>query len=201
MEKQWKLGCVVMAAGNARRYGDNKLAAQLRGRSLILRALEAVPTEAIYSAVVVTQYPEIMRLAWEFHFAAVYNEHPDYGISHTIELGLTGLRDCDGVMFLVSDQPLLRRKSVAALARLWKSHPDSIAALSHGGVRGNPCVFPARFYPELLELTEDRGGNAVIRRHEEDLVLLEVDARELTDVDTPEALRSLTVELGSGPHT
>lgn len=201
MEKQWKLGCVVMAAGNARRYGDNKLAAQLRGRSLILRALEAVPTEAINSAVVVTQYPEIMRLAGEFHFAAVYNEHPDYGISHTIELGLTGLRDCDGVMFLVSDQPLLRRKSVAALARLWKSHPDSIAALSHGGVRGNPCVFPARFYPELLELTEDRGGNAVIRRHEEDLVLLEVDARELTDVDTPEALRSLTAELGSGPHT
>lgn len=201
MEKQWKLGCVVMAAGNARRYGDNKLAAQLRGRSLILRALEAVPTEAIDSAVVVTQYPEIMRLAGEFHFAAVYNEHPDYGISHTIELGLTGLRDCDGVMFLVSDQPLLRRKSVAALAHLWKSHPDSIAALSHGGVRGNPCVFPARFYPELLELTEDRGGNAVIRRHEEDLVLLEVDARELTDVDTPEALRSLTVELGSGPHT
>ena len=201
MEKQWKLGCVVMAAGNARRYGDNKLAAQLRGRSLILRAREAVPTEAIDSAVVVTQYPEIMRLAGEFHFAAVYNEHPDYGISHTIELGLTGLRDCDGVMFLVSDQPLLRRKSVAALARLWKSHPDSIAALSHGGVRGNPCVFPARFYPELLELTEDRGGNAVIRRHEEDLVLLEVDARELTDVDTPEALRSLTAELGSGPHT
>lgn len=201
MEKQWKLGCVVMAAGNARRYGDNKLAAQLRGRSLILRALEAVPTEAINSAVVVTQYPEIMRLAGEFHFAAVYNEHPDYGISHTIELGLTGLRDCDGVMFLVSDQPLLRRKSVAALARLWKSHPDSIAALSHGGVRGNPCVFPARFYPELLELTEDRGGNAVIRRHEEDLVLLEVDAREVTDVDTPEALRSLTAELGSGPHT
>ena len=201
MEKQWKLGCVVMAAGNARRYGDNKLAAQLRGRSLILRALEAVPTEAIDSAVVVTQYPEIMRLAGEFHFAAVYNEHPDYGISHTIELGLTGLRDCDGVMFLVSDQPLLRRKSVAALARLWKSHPDSIAALSHGGVRGNPCVFPARFYPELLELTEDRGGNAVIRRHEEDLVLLEVDARELTDVDTPEALRSMTAELGSGPHT
>ena len=201
MEKQWKLGCVVMAAGNARRYGDNKLAAQLRGRSLILRALEAVPTEAIDSAVVVTQYPEIMRLAGEFHFAAVYNEHPDYGISHTIELGLTGLRDCDGVMFLVSDQPLLRRKSVAALARLWKSHPDNIAALSHGGVRGNPCVFPARFFPELLELREDRGGNAVIRRHEEDLVLLEVDARELTDVDTPEALRSLTAELGSGPHT
>ena len=191
MGSSLKIGCVVMAAGNARRFGENKLAAQLRGRSLILRALEAVPAELFGTVVVVTQYPEVMRLAKEFRFAAVHNEHPDWGISHTIELGLTGLRDCDGVMFLVSDQPLLRRESVAELVRLWQRQPDKIAALAHGGVRGNPCLFPARLFPELLELREDRGGNTVIRRHEEDLVLLEAAERELTDVDTPEALREI----------
>ena len=191
MDKQWKIGCVVMAAGNARRYGNNKLAAQLRGRSLILRALEAVPAEQFDTVVVVTQYPEIMRLAAEFHFAAVLNEHPEYGISHTIQLGLTGLRDCGGVLFQVSDQPLLRRESVAELVRLWKRSPESIAAVGHNGVRGNPCLFPARFFPELLELREDRGGNAVIRRHEEDLMLLEVPTEELYDVDTVQALEEL----------
>ena len=144
------LGCVIMAAGNAARFGENKLAAQLRGRSLILRALEAAPAECFAKVVVVTQYPEVMRLAEEFRFAAVHNAHPDYGISHTIALGLTGLRDCGGVMFMVSDQPLLRRESVAALAGLWRQHPDRIAALGHNGVRGNPCVFPARFFPELM---------------------------------------------------
>lgn len=186
-----ELGCVVMAAGNARRFGENKLAAELRGRSLILRALEAVPPEKFAKVVVVTQYPEIMRLAKEFHFAALHNDHPEYGISHTIELGLTALRDCEGAMFLVSDQPLLRRESVAALADLWQARPEGIAALAHGGVRGNPCVFPARFYPELLALTEDTGGNAVIRRHEDALTLLEVDAEELCDVDTAEAMAEL----------
>ena len=94
-------------------------------------------------------------------------------------------------MFLVSDQPLLRQESVRALAELWKSRPENIAALAHGGVRGNPCVFPARFFPELMALQEDRGGNTVIRRHEEDLILLEVPEEELTDVDTPEALKKL----------
>ena len=74
---------------------------------------------------------------------------------------------------------------------LWKRQPEKIAALSHGGVRGNPCLFPARFFPELLELREDCGGNAVIRRHEEDLVLLEADASELYDVDTVQALEEL----------
>ena len=185
------LGCVVMAAGNARRFGANKLAAGVGGRSLVLRALEAVPAENFETVAVVTQYPEVMDLAEQFHFSAVRNKHPDWGISHTIRLGLEALGDCDGAMFLVSDQPLLRRESVRALADLWRAHPDRIAALAHGGVRGNPCIFPARFFPELLELREDHGGNTVIRRHEESLILLEVPAEELTDVDTPEALHRL----------
>ena len=201
MKKPLKLGCVVMAAGNARRFGENKLAAQLRGRSLILRTLETVPPEVFEHVVVVTQYPEIMRLAGEFRFSAVYNEHPDYGISHTIELGLTALRDCDGVCFLVSDQPLLRRESVAALARCWKESPDKLAALGHGGVRGNPCIFPARFYQELLELREDHGGSTVIRRHEAELRLLEVPEEELADVDTAEAMRDLREKAGERGRT
>ena len=190
-----KLGCVVMAAGNARRFGENKLAAELDGRSLIRRALEAVPGEAFDSVVVVTQYPEIADLAQEFHFTEIQNEHPDFGISHTIRLGLSQLQDCDGVLFLVSDQPLLRQESVAELVRLWQKQPDNIAALSHGGVRGNPCLFPAPFFPELMNLREDKGGNTVIRRHEDCLVLLEVDSRELTDVDTPEAMAALKQQL------
>ena len=191
MEQKNLPGCVIMAAGNARRFGKNKLAAQLHGRSLILRALETVPTEKLEQVVVVTQYPEVMRLAGQFHFAAIHNPHPDYGISHTIRLGLTPLRDCCGVLFLVSDQPLLRRESVAALVDFWLSQPEKIAALGHDGVRGNPCLFPARFFPELMELEEDHGGSTVIRRHSEDLALLETDPAELSDVDTAEALEHL----------
>ena len=189
-----KIGCVVMAAGNARRFGENKLAARFRGKSLIRRTLEAVPEDIFDAVAVVTQYPEITELAREFSFIAIRNEHPDFGISHTIKLGLTELRDCDGVLFLVSDQPLLRRESVTELAELWKQKPDKIAALGHGGVRGNPCLFPARFFPELLELREARGGNTVIRRHEEELILLEVDGAELYDVDTAQALEQLEAD-------
>ena len=189
-----KLGCVVMAAGNARRFGENKLAVRFRGKSLIRRTLEAVPQNVFDAVAVVTQYSEIAVLAKEFSFAAIRNEHPDFGISHTIKLGLTELRDCDGVLFLVSDQPLLRQESVAELVELWKQQPDKIAALGHDGVRGNPCLFPARFFPELLELREDRGGNTVIRHHEGDLILLEVDGAELYDVDTARALEQLEAD-------
>lgn len=190
-QKKQIIGCVVMAAGNARRFGQNKLAASLDGRSLILRALEAVPGDMLDRVVVVTQYPEVMRLAGDFRFAAIHNPHPEYGISHTIELGLTALRDCDGVLFQVADQPLLRRESVAGVIRTWLAQPRCIAALSHDGVRGNPCLFPAAFFPELMALQEDHGGSTIIRHHEDLVVLYETAAEELTDVDTPVALEEL----------
>ena len=47
---------------------------------------------------------------------------------------------------------------------------------------------------ELLELREDHGGNTVIRRHEADLLLLDVPAEELRDVDTAQALEELKAE-------
>ena len=184
-----KIGCVVLAAGNARRFGSNKLNAQVEGVSLIRRALDAVP--GALATVVVSQYPDILALAGEYGFDALLNDRPELGLSRSVRLGLAHLADCDGVLFLVSDQPRLKRDSVEALAALWAQNPEKIAAMAHNGVRGNPCLFPARLFPELLALTGDRGGSAVIRHHEDDLILLETDAPELADVDTPAALEQV----------
>lgn len=184
-----KIGCVVLAAGNARRFGSNKLNAQVEGVSLIRRALDAVPGGL--ATVVVSQYPDILALAGEYGFDALLNDRPELGLSRSVRLGLAHLTDCDGVLFLVSDQPRLKRDSVEALAALWAQNPEKIAAMAHNGVRGNPCLFPARLFPELLALTGDRGGSAVIRHHEDDLILLETDAPELADVDTPAALEQV----------
>lgn len=190
-----QIGCVVMAAGDARRFGENKLAAFFRGKSLIQRALEAVPAEAVGPVAVVTQYPEAAALARGFGFRPVRNPHPDWGLSHTIRLGLEALGPCDGALFLVSDQPLLRREAVAELVAAHRRRPDLLTALGHGGVRGNPCLFPARFFPELLRLTGDQGGSSVIRRHQEELTLVEVPACQLEDVDLPQTLLALGREL------
>ena len=184
-----KIGCVVLAAGNARRFGSNKLNAQVEGVSLIRRALDAVPGGL--ATVVVSQYPDILALAGEYGFDALLNDRPELGLSRSVRLGLAHLADCDGVLFLVSDQPRLKRDSVEALAALCAQNPEKIAAMAHNGVRGNPCLFPARLFPELLALTGDRGGSAVIRHHEDDLILLETDAPELADVDTPAALEQV----------
>ena len=189
-----KIGCIVMEAGNVRRYGRNMLDGRVVGKTLLRRAREAVPSSCVALVAVVTHYPQVMELARDLGFLPVDHPRPDLGLSHTIALGMAHMQDMDAVLFQVSDQPLLRRDSVERLVEVYRSHPDRLVALGHDGVRGNPCLFPASRFPELLALEGDHGGSAVIRRHEDRLLLVEASPRELTDVDTPQALEVLTGE-------
>ena len=183
-----RIGCLVMAAGCGSRFGRNKLKAEVDGKSLLRRALEAVPVEEFHRITVVTQYDGAAALAESFGFDVVRNDRPQDGLSRTVRLGTEAMADCDAILYQVADQPLLERGTVRRELEFFRAHPDCIVGLSHSGVRGNPCVFPRRFFPELTALEGDVGGNVVIRAHPEALLLFEAPAAELRDVDTVEAL-------------
>ena len=186
-----RIGCLVMAAGSGSRFGRNKLEAVIDGKTLLRRALEAVPREEFACVTVVTQYDGAAALAEEFGFAVVRNDRPEDGLSRTVRLGTEAMAGCGAIMYQVADQPLLERDTVRREVELFRAHPDRIVGLGHNGVRGNPCLFPARFFPELLSLEGDVGGSAVIKRHLDDLLLFEAPETELRDVDTKEALEAL----------
>lgn len=193
MREELRVGCLLMAAGNAERFGENKLlCAAWDGKSLIEHALDAIPRECFARVLIVTQYPEITALAKERGFETLQNEHPERGQSGTIRLGTRALSDCGAICFMVADQPLLRCETLAREVDFFSSHREHIVALGHNGVRGNPCLFPARFFPELLALEGDVGGSAVIKKHPDDLLLFEAPEEEMRDVDTKEALAALT---------
>lgn len=184
-------GCLLMAAGNASRFGENKLTARFDGQSLFSLALAAIPKELFARVTVVSQYPALLEEAARTGFDTILNDRPQDGISRTIRLGTQAMADCAGILYMVADQPLLRAGTVRRVAEAWQEHPECIAAAAHNGNRGNPCLFPARFFPELCALEADRGGSSVIRRHEDALLLVEAGERELFDCDTKQALEIL----------
>lgn len=184
-------GCLLMAAGNASRFGENKLTARFDGQSLFSLALAAIPKELFARVTVVSQYPALLEEAARTGFDTILNDRPQDGISRTIRLGTQAMADCDGILYMVADQPLLRAGTVRRVVDVWRAHPECIAAAAHNGNRGNPCLFPARFFPELCALEADRGGSSVIRRHEDALLLVEAGERELFDCDTKQALEIL----------
>ena len=114
-----QIGCILMAAGASARFGSDKLAAELGGRSLLRRACEAVPAARFRRVCIVTARAEGEALAREFGFQLVRNDRPELGASLTVRLGLSALQDCDAALFMTADQPLLRRETVERLLDAW----------------------------------------------------------------------------------
>ena len=186
-----KLGCVIMAAGESRRFGENKLLREFDGVPLYVRAINAVPEGVFDRVCVVTGYEPVAALARETGFSVVWNDRPALGVSRTIRLGLEPLSDCDGVLFMTADQPLLTGEILHRLADAFLLEPARIVAASHDGKRGNPCLFPRELYPALLALEGDVGGSRVIKAHLDRLRLLDVPEEALADCDTAYTLQEL----------
>ncbi len=181
------VSCVIMAAGSSSRYGEDKLLAPLKGKMLIEWAFDAVPEDRLTSVIVVSGSDRIRDLAIKRGFRYVENCRPEEGVSRTIRLGTEALKDeCSAILYMVSDQPLLKRQSVSDLIDFYLDNPEKIVSMSYGGERGNPCIFPVKYFDLLQNLEGDRGGSVIIRSHPEDLLLFEADPVELKDIDTVE---------------
>ena len=193
-----RLGCVILAAGNAARFGENKLLTEFRGRPLIEWAFAALPAERLAAVTVVTQYEAVAALARDRGFSVVRNEAPELGVSHSVALGTRALKErCEGLLFLVADQPLLGRQTVERILDRFLAEPDKIVVPAAGERQGNPCVFPAALFPDLEALTGDRGGKQLIPRFPERVERVSVAPQELFDVDTLSDLQKMLYNPGS----
>lgn len=184
-----KLGVVLLAAGRSERFGSNKLLANLDGRPLVCHALEAMRAAPAARLCVVTGSDGIAALACEYGYAVIRNDLPQLGQSHSVRLGVRAMQDMDAVLLLVGDQPMLTGASLSRLVQAFAESEKGIACLRDETHMGNPAVFAAKYYPELLALSGDRGAKGILRTHEHDLLVVDcVQSGELADADTPQAL-------------
>lgn len=199
-----RLGVILLAAGRGVRFGGDKLAACVEGRTLFARALDVAAALGASRCVAVVSDPARALEAKARGLLPVLNDRPEAGISRSIRLGLdacdesdacdaSGACDaggaCDAYLFMVGDQPYLRAQSVRALIETWERGRCAIACLGCGGEPGNPVIFAARFAPELRALSGDVGGKRVMRAHPELVRIVQADPRELWDMDTPQERR------------
>ena len=204
--------CIVMASGRSRRFDGNKLYSEFNGKTLIDNALSAIPEECFRDVLVVSGDERILALAMYKRFTPVYNYDPDRGISESIRLGIEEVREKEmlpeekaiypaGALFLVGDQPLLKKDTIKLIMNAAKENPGKIIvpvamkpkkfsgqlAMENPEagekVTGNPCFFPVEFFKELSELEGDKGGKRVIKDHPEAVFETDVPYNELTDVD------------------
>lgn len=186
------LGCILMASGEGRRFGGNKLLASFQGQPLIARALSATDTGLFSKRTVVTRHQEIAGLCHEAGVPVILHSQPYR--SDTIRIGLESFGETmpDGCMFCPCDQPLLTKATVEALARAFLERPDAVCRLSWQGAPGLPIVFPRSYFEALKQLPKGKGGSYLIRSSDPEVHFVEAaSALELRDVDTAEDLKLL----------
>lgn len=186
------LALILLAAGNSRRFKSNKLLHEIEGIPMyhhIVREIEKLPADLFESKIIVTQYPRIEQEMDKQGYCTIYNAHSDWGISHSIQLGITALltenRPFDGICFAVCDQPWLTAKTIDKLIETWQLSKKGIACLKYQEQTGNPVIFHWKYKEELMSLSGDTGGKKVLNCHKQDVVYYELpEGRELEDVDS-----------------
>ena len=186
-----KISMVLLAAGNSRRFGSNKLLYSIDGVTMFERAFKTLKMVQMHfsdiSLTVVTQYREIVDLARMEGAVTVINPHPEQGISSSLKLGLEAVPEADVTMFAVSDQPGLSASTVIYFLEEFLKSGKAGGCLCFGERTGNPCVFSTSLYPELRALCGDRGGKKVLLAHPENVFFYSVSSEEeLRDLDIPQ---------------
>ena len=182
-------GCVIMASGLGKRFGENKLMADFLGQPLITRIIDA--TDGLFrKCVVVTRYEEVAKLCRNRNISVVLHDLPYR--SDTVRLGLEAVGSVEHCMFCPGDQPLISKDSILSLLLCSNNEQQSIWRPRCEETPGSPVVFPRWTFAALMNLPEGKGGGAVMKKHPEKVQHLEIaNPWELVDADTPEVLNEL----------
>jgi molybdenum cofactor cytidylyltransferase len=121
--------------------------------------------------------------------------NPDFGdgMSTSLRAGLTAAGPVDAALICLGDMPRLRGRHLDAVIEAFRAgDPDEIVVPVHDRKRGNPVLWPSRYFAEIAALSGDVGARALIDRHADHLRLVAIDDPAiLVDVDTPDALAEL----------
>jgi molybdenum cofactor cytidylyltransferase len=180
---------ILLAAGQSTRFGRQKLLERWDGEPLVRRAARALVDARLSPVVVVVSSDPAYHAALAgLRLTTVTNHEPEQGISRSIAVGLRALpATAEAALIGVADQPNLGAAAVAALIGAFDR--GAIVIARYDDHRGNPAVFDRRFFPELLALEGDRGGQAVVNTHPEAVVEVTLPQAAGEDVDRPEQWR------------
>jgi molybdenum cofactor cytidylyltransferase len=188
-----KIAALVLAAGQSRRMGTNKLLIDLDGKPLIARVVDAVLASRASPVLVVTGHQDAAVRTALGKRDVTFIANPDFaqGMASSLRAGISSLpAGVDGVVVCLADMPAVDAAVIDALIAAFDPETGAeIIAPDHDGQRGNPVLWGRRLFEDLMQVTGDQGGKALLAANRQALRLVPVDsAGVLLDLDTPEAL-------------
>jgi molybdenum cofactor cytidylyltransferase len=189
-------GILILAAGNSSRLGEPKQLLRYKGKTLISNVVDAA-TSLVPTRVTVVTGANAELISNELSKSSVsivYNPHWQEGMSSSIRIGITHLKDknphLQGVILSVSDQPFVSSSLFLTLIETAKSTGKSIVASLYDNTFGTPVLFQKQYFDSLLCLKGVEGAKKLIKQFPEDVATIPFPLGGI-DIDTQEDYRLL----------
>jgi molybdenum cofactor cytidylyltransferase len=187
-----KIAAIVLAAGQSRRMGFNKLLADVGGKPLILRTVENIEASRVEDVMVVTgfQADDLEAALRGARVRFVRNADYALGLASSLRVGVDAIQDFDAVLVCLGDMPLVSTAIINRMIDALLQEPGRGLVLPvRDGEIGNPVLWGQKYFPELLALQGDRGARGLIEKYRAEAIAVESDSDGVAlDADTPQSL-------------
>lgn len=177
---------IYLAAGNSRRFHDNKLLYHFHDKPLFRHTFDLIVNK-MENLIVVTQYSEIYSYVTSYPGVhCILSKECQKGLSYSIKEALRFLQNVPRpfeMIFIVADQPYLTLDSINRLINISHENKTKLATLKSVRRPGNPTLFHSDYFEELMQLKDDQGGRVILNRYHQKVLAIHVDDKELYDID------------------
>jgi len=177
-----KTSAIVLAAGEAKRFGSAKQLALVDGKPMLQHTLDNLAASRVDDIVVVLgAYADEIRSRVNFGRArVVVNDRFAEGMSTSIHAGLRAIGNADAAMIVLGDQPFVTTRTYDALL----DASGDVVAPEYKGFRGNPVIVSRSLFAEMMQIRGDVGCRAIFGSHAVTKIAVD-DEGVVKDVDTP----------------
>ena len=183
-------GAVVLAAGEARRFGSPKLLMPFGDSTVVgsviaaLAAADIAPIIVVAGAAAATIAASLKRDLVQ----VVRNPDPTRGMVSSIRVGVATLPTAlSRFLVALGDQPRICAEGLSRLLREHRRSEKGIAVPAYRGKRGHPVLFSSSYRQAILALTDHQTLRDLIHAHRGDCVEVDCDSDAyVCDIDTQE---------------
>lgn len=191
---------VLLAAGEASRFGSPKQIASIGERAMVRHcAINALGTQVPVFVVTGAHRDAVETALGGLHVALAHNPEWAAGMGASIAHGTRAARERNAalrsVLIALADQPSISTEDLSALLREHAGTPQAIVASRFETGIGPPCVFPASCFDDLASLRGPMGARAVMEKHAGICRAIDIPSAAL-DIDTREDYRRFVEPSG-----
>lgn len=187
------ISAIVLAAGQSRRMGCQKLLLPFGGHTVIAHVVGAVLGSAVEETCIVVGRGRDRIAEALAGSGVIYVTNPDSAgdMLSSVRCGLRALSPhTEAILVVLGDQPGITSTLIDEMIRAFAAAQGGIIVPVHAGQRGHPLLLSAIYREEILTGYGDVGLRGLLHAHPD--AILELSAATpavLSDIDTPQDYR------------